>query len=73
MNPVSTLISCMGFACDFRGTYIVYTSLSDLSTSSLVFVYTVGVVQGVDSLVTPALKSIMSKAVSHEDQGIMCM
>lgn len=32
--------------------------------------YTVGVVQGVDSLVTPALKSIMSKAVNHEDQGI---
>lgn len=41
------------------------------ATSFLVFVYTVGVVQGVDSLVTPALKSIMSKAVDHEDQGIL--
>ena len=47
--------------------------LSDLSTSSLVFVYTVGVVQGVDSLVTPALKSILSKAVDHEDQGIIIL
>ena len=30
----------------------------------------VGIVQGVDSLVTPALKSIMSKAVDAEDQGM---
>ena len=29
----------------------------------------VGIVQGVGSLVTPALKSMMSKAVDPEDQG----
>ena len=30
---------------------------------------TVGIVQGVGSLVTPALKSIMSKTVDPNDQG----
>ena len=31
--------------------------------------YAVGIVQGVDSLVTPALKSILSKTVDPKDQG----
>lgn len=50
-------------------TFTWFTVSKRLINSLLSVLSAVGIVQGVGSLVTPALKSVMSKAVDPEDQG----
>lgn len=50
-------------------TFAWFTVSKHIISSLLSMLSAVGIVLGVGSLVTPALKSIMSKTVDPEDQG----
>lgn len=52
----------------YRHTHMHACSLSHAHTNTL---HPVGAIQGVDALVTPALKAIMSRLVEPEDQGLI--